>query len=313
MAMLRLISAFVFGIALLGGLAANQDRAPQPGVAGKNDSEAIDKFLQTYVAAFNKNQSDAVAEFWTPQCVYVDRETGERTEGRDAIRKDMEKLFKENPGAKITVELGATRFIRPDVATIEGHSTAHLPKLEPTSNDFSAVLVKEGDRWLIDNVQETGAATPPTPASALRELEWLVGDWVDDTPGITVSCSTQWAANQSFLLRSFKVQKDKEEPWEGTQVIGWDPRSKQIRSWTFDSDGSFDEGLWSKHGETWSVVLTRTLENGGMATGTQVIKKLSNDAYTVHTVAREINGEPVPATDPIKVVRVVKKPADSKQ
>ena len=32
----------------------------------------------------------------------------------------------------------------------------------------------------------------------------------------------------------------------GTQLIGWDPRIRQIRSWVFDSDGGFSEALWSQ-------------------------------------------------------------------
>ena len=316
--MLRMTVPALVLAGLLSSLAATQDRAPQPGVvpqqgaAGKEDTGPIGKFLQEYVETFDKNQAEAVAAFWSPKCVYVDRETGQRTEGRAGIRSDLEKLFKENPGAKISVEMTSVRFVRPDVATVEGTSTAFLPKLDPTTTQFSAIFVKEGENWLIDSVQETSVPKGPAAGDALKELEWLVGDWVDDSPGISVECSVQWAANHSFLVRSYKVKRDNEDPWEGTQIIGWDPRSKQIHSWTFDSDGSFDEGDWTKRGDNWSVTLTRTLEDGGTATGTQIIKKQSPDAYTVQMVAREVNGEPVPSSDPIKVVRVIKKPGDIK-
>lgn len=305
--MSRVFIPVTCGLVLLASLGLTQDRPPIPAGIPKGDTASVEKFLQTYIDAFNKNQAEAVAGSWTPQCVYVDRETGERTEGRAAIRADMEKLFKENPGARIVADLASVRFVRPDVAIIEGKSTAFFPKSDPNTTAFSAVLVREGDRWLIDNVQETSLPTPPTSASALRELEWLVGDWKDDSPGITVDCSVHWAANHSFLVPSYRVEKDNQEPWEGTQIIGWDSRSKQVRSWTFDSDGSFDEGTWSKQGDSWFVTLTRTLDNGGVASGTQVIKKLSPDAYNVQLIAREVNGEPVPASDTVKVVRVVKK------
>lgn len=305
--MSRVFIPVTFGLVLLASLGLTQDRPPIPAGTVKGDTASVEKFLQAYIDAFNKNQAEAVAGFWTPHCVYVDRETGERTEGQAAIRADMEKLFKENPGARIVVDLASVHFVRPDVSVIEGKSTAFFPKSDPNTTAFSAILVREGDRWLIDNVQETSLPTPPTSASALQELAWLVGDWKDDSPGITVECSAHWAANHSFLVRSYRVEKENQEPWEGTQIIGWDSRNKQIRSWTFDSDGSFDEGTWSKQGDSWYVTLTRTLENGGVASGTQVIKKLSPDAYNVQMIAREVNGEPVPSSDPIKVVRVVKK------
>jgi uncharacterized protein (TIGR02246 family) len=306
-AMYRVFVPAILAAAVAGGLAPTQDRPPISAIAPKPETTAIESFIRGYVDAFNKNQPEAVTSCWTPQCEYVDRETGERTVGRDAIRADMQKLFKENPGAKISVELGSVRFIRSDVAAIEGKSTAYFPKSDPNATAFSAVLVKEGDRWFVDSVQETALPTPPSSESALKELAWLVGDWKDDSPGITVECSAHWAANHSFLVRSYRVEKENQSPWEGTQIIGWDSRNKQIRSWTFDSDGSFDEAFWTRHGDTWQVVLTRTLDDGGMATGTQIMKKLSPDSYTVQMVAREINGEPAPSSEPVRVIRVVNK------
>src|SRR5262249_50284959 len=153
--MYRLLIAAIIAAALAARLALTQDRPPIPAASPKGDAAAIENFMRAYIDAFNKNQAEAVSAFWTPQCEYVDRETGERTVGRDAMRRDMEKLFKENPGAKIGVELGAVRFIRPDVAAVEGKSVAYFPNSNPNSTAFSAVLVKDGERWLVDSVQET--------------------------------------------------------------------------------------------------------------------------------------------------------------
>ena len=128
-----------------------------------------------------------------------------------------------------------------------------------------------------------------------------------------IAGSVGWIkSRRAFLVRSYKVERDNQEPWEGSQVIGWDPRNKEIRSWTFDSDGSFDEGTWSRHGDTWHVALSRTLENGGIASATQVLKKTGADSYTVQMVAREVNGDPVPSSEVLKVIRASKKPGESK-
>src|SRR5436309_2886545 len=109
--MFRVLVPVALGVVLLASLGLTQDRPPIPAGTVKGDTASVEKFLQSYVDAFNKNQAAAVAGSWTPQCVYVDRETGERTEGQAAIRADMEKLFKENPGARIVVDLASVRFV----------------------------------------------------------------------------------------------------------------------------------------------------------------------------------------------------------
>ena len=311
--MLRTGLWLIVFVGVLGLQSGPQEKGKVEAPSAPDEKTAsLQNFLKQYTEAFNKNKADVLAGYWTPECVYVDRETGARSEGRSAIKEDLERVFKDNPGARLTIEAGKIRFVRPDVATLEGRATVYYPTAEPVSTDFSTILVKEGEQWRIDNVQETALATPSGSSTALAELEWLLGDWVDDSPGIKVECSVKWAANKSFLVRSYKVERDNEEPWEGSQVIGWDPRNKEIRSWTFDSDGSFDEGSWSKHGDTWNVALSRTLEDGGIASATQVIKKISADAFTVQMVAREVNGDPVPSSEVLKVIRAFKKPGESK-
>jgi hypothetical protein len=91
---------------------------------------------------------------------------------------------------------------------------------------------------------------------------------------------------------------------EGTQVIGWDPRAKRIRSWTFDSDGSFGEESWSKLDDEWIIKMTRTTADGGTAAATQVLSRKDDNTLTVQAIAREIDGEPAPAGDPVTVERM---------
>jgi hypothetical protein len=90
---------------------------------------------------------------------------------------------------------------------------------------------------------------PATAADALRELAWLEGKWVDDSKDTPVVWTFRWSRERSFLIRSFSIQGGEEERLLGTQLIGWDARSQEIRSWTFNSDGSFGDGVWSKVGD----------------------------------------------------------------
>ena len=57
---------------------------------------------------------------------------------------------------------------------------------------------------------------------------------------------------------------------EGTQVIGWDPAAGTIRSWMFDSDGGFGEGIWTKNDNTWIVKFSQVLPDGRKASATNI-------------------------------------------
>ena len=296
------------GLTLLApGLAIAQQktgRAPAAPVAAKPDpAEAVRSAVRAYVDTFNKRDVKKLAECWAKEAVYVDRQTGQRTVGRAAIAKDIEGSLKESP-AQLAVQVEGVRFIKPDVAQVDGKSTVVAEGEEPTVNVLSAVLVNEGGKWLLDSVQEIALATPPSSTAALQELAWLVGKWKDDTEGVTVTTTVRWSAKQAFLIRSYTVQFGEGDTHEGTQVIGWDPKLKQIRSWTFDSDGSFGEESWSKTGDEWTVKLNRTLDDGRTATGLMIITRVDDNSATFKTVGREVDGEPAPSTDAVRVVRV---------
>lgn len=311
--MLRILIVGLVITAAGAGVALTQESKTNKGTnAAEPDKDSVPKTLQAYQEAFNKNDAKAAAAFWAERCLYVDRESGKRSEGREAILEDMQTLFKENPKTQIAIQIDSVRFVKPDVAMAEGRVTVLIPGQDPDVSVFSAVLARQGERWLIDSVQETSLPSPSTSSDALRDLAWLIGEWTDATEGIDVKTNSRWSAGHAFLVRSYTVALEGQDPYQGTQVIGWDARTKQIRSWSFDSDGSFDEGTWSKHGNEWLARLTRTTADGDLASGTQVLKKIDNDKYTVQTIARELGGEPQPSTELVTVVRVNAQPQEKK-
>jgi uncharacterized protein (TIGR02246 family) len=275
-------------------------RKPSP------EQDEIEKTARAYADAFNNRDAKTLASLWAPEGVYTNRETGERTAGRESIQSQFAEILKEPSAKRLSVALNDVRLIKSDVAIADGRALVTVADEAGTkSTAFSAVFVKQGDQWLLDSVHETQAPTPPTPRAALAELEWLVGAWIDDSDDANVATSVRWSPHEAFLIRSFRVQlPDDDEPREGTQVIGWDPRNKQIRSWTFDSDGSFGEGTWSKNGDDWLVRMSHTLADGRVASGTQVISRVDSDNLTVQSIGSEVEGEPTPTADPVKVTRV---------
>jgi hypothetical protein len=100
------------------------------------------------------------------------------------------------------------------------------------------------------------------------------------------------------------VQSTDAAPLEGTQVIGWDPLNGQIRTWTFNSDGSFGQGTVTRHDNEWLLKMWQILSDGQMVSATQVITQLDPDTITVQVIGETVNGEPVPASTAVTVVRV---------
>lgn len=280
-----------------------QDGAPSA------DEEAVRQVVNAYVDEFNNHDASGLAALWEEDAVYVDRNTGERVEGRAALEQDFAKLFEDQPEAQLSGDVDTIDFVTDDVANVEGRAAVFIPNAAPNETAFTATLVRHGDRWLLHSVREANIPTPPSSHAALQRLAWMVGDWVDESGDLRVDTSVKWSPNDAFLLRSFVVQ-DAEGPLrEGTQVIGWDPRSQGFRSWTFNSDGSFGDGVWTKSEDHWLVSSTQTLANGSAATGTYVLTPVDDNSMTVKLIGHEIDGEPQPATAAVTMVRATAQPA----
>jgi len=296
--MSRLVVLFLGPAALCAAIALAQD-APKPAA----ETDAVRDALKAYGTAFNKNDAKAVAALWSPQGVYLDHETGERTVGRDAIQADLTELFKDHAGARISSDVDNIRLLTSTVAVANGRTTVSYAGSDPEISAFSAILTKQGEKWLLENVEESPVPTPESARAALKELGWMVGHWTDSSEAGRIDTTVRWGTGESFLVRSFVATSPEGEIQQGTQVIGWDPRAQQIRSWSFFSDGSFGEGTWAKSGNEWIINSQQTLEDGRLATGTNVIKIIDENTVMVSMVGRDIEGEPAPASEPVKVVR----------
>jgi uncharacterized protein (TIGR02246 family) len=269
------------------------------------DEAAVRQAVDTYVQAFNKMDLDAVSAMWAENGLHVDHESGERTEGRGAIRSDLETVFQQRPGTRLVARVDRVRTILPNVATVEGQTTIFIPGADPSQSRFTATLVQQDAKWLLATIEEMPIPAASSPAEALNQLDWLVGRWSDDSGEVRVDTTVRWAANRAFLVRSFAVSTAEGVAREGTQVIGWDPRSRQIRSWTFESDGSFGDGTWSKSGDDWLVKSTQTLADGRASSGTFVMSSVDENTLSVQLIGHEIDGLPIASNPPVQVVRVL--------
>ncbi len=278
-------------------LAADSDQAAS--------EAAIRKMVAGYVAAFNKHDAQALANYWSPDAVYLDRVTGEEVSGRDNLAKRFTALFKNQADSKMTVNTQSIRFISPNVAVEQGTSTETTGKNAPEEIPYTAVYVKRDGQWLLDRVTDQGKEETPSHYEQLKPLEWMVGRWVDkdDDDNATIETNCNWTKNQTFLTRSYTVTVGDEIKLSGMQIIGWDPAAKMIRSWTFDSDGGFAEATWEKKGDRWYIRNHGVLADGRKGTMTNVIRKIDDNSFTWQTVERTAGGELLPNIDEVVIVR----------
>ena len=149
--------------------------------------------------------------------------------------------------------------------------------------------------------------------SPLDELEWMVGQWVDEGENSNITTSCSWTKNRKFLTRSFRITIDGQLSLTGMQVIGWDPIAGQIRSWTFDSEGGFGEGRWMRDGNRWLVKTSFVLASGKRASAVNVITYVDRDTLRWQSIGREIGGELLPNIPEVTVVRKKAEETESEQ
>jgi uncharacterized protein (TIGR02246 family) len=285
-------------LCFVSAIAKGQD-APKPDPR----AEAIKLMVSSYADAFNKKDLEKVAGAWAEDCSYLDRDSGERVEGRAAMRGDLQKGFADHPALRLSATVDRVKSITNNVTSVEGHTVVTGPDSEPIAAVFSAVLVETGGKWQIHSLEESAVAEPETAYDALKELEWLVGRWVDESETSRVESTVRWSANNAFLLRSFSMQTEDGIAGHGTQVIGWDPRARHIRSWVFNADGSFGEGIWSKSGGDWLIKSSQTLADGRAASGTYVLTQVNGGEIQMQLIGHSIAGAPQPSSDPVAMMR----------
>lgn len=267
------------------------------------DKAAIQKAIQSYVAAFNARDAKALAAHWSPEGVYISRLSGDQVTGRASLEKEFAALFQEAKDARLDVTVLSIDFISPNVALERGKATVVRPESEPASTSYSAVHVKREGKWLIDRVSEEAIRVTPSHYEQLKDLEWMIGEWVDQAGEDIVTTECRWSRNNNFIIRSFTVSVAGDVDMAGMQIVGWDPARKQIRSWVFDSDGGFVEGTWQRSGKQWMVSSTATLPDGKRASFSSIFKPVDENRFTWQKVNCIVDGEILPNIDEVVIVR----------
>jgi uncharacterized protein (TIGR02246 family) len=278
--------------------------AQQPSSTTIGDEAAIRAAIASYVEAYNRADAQAVASHWGEASEWTSP-NGDTFVGRAAIEKAMAIVFDESKETKIEVLDPKVRFATPDVAIEEGNVRVTSPGQPTTESTYIAVHVKQDDAWKLNTVRETETRETAVAPEALAELAWMVGNWTEDAES-TTETSVKWSKNNAYLMSDFRVSVPGIDDLEGTQFIGWDPGSEVIRSWMFDFDGGYGEGVWTRDGNRWTVDFAQVLPDGRKATCSNIYTLIDIDHYSWRSVDRQVDGEPL---EDVEEAVVIRKPA----
>jgi uncharacterized protein (TIGR02246 family) len=290
---------------------AAQDRtAPEKAVAEKaaeakepkraDDEAAIRKATAAFIKAVEKGDAKAVASAWTEQGEYIG-DDGTTIRGRAAIEETYAKAFadakKKRRKLEITVE--SIRFPSKETAIEEGYAKSYRGDAkEPTASRYSVLHVREGGRWLMALLREW-----PDEGVSLRDLDWLIGTWEAKNDEAEVRTTYEWDAKKNSIRCHITI-KGKGRDVTGTQILLKDPRSGELRSWTFDDEGGFGDGAWDRDGKRWVIKASGVQTDGGELTATNILTPIDKDSFTWTSTERTLDGDDLPSIPPIKVKRV---------
>jgi len=284
--------------------AAARATVAAPLTTQSNDAKAIAALVASFTKAFNAGDAAAAAAATYAEDALVVDEEGERTEGRAAVRDRLAASFDDSPGSTIAIKVDNLRFLGPDTALEEGRTTITPAGAGgvPEVSRFTVVYVKHDGRWLQSAVRDEVTRELSTH-DRLKELEWLVGEWINESQDAVVNTTCKWADNGNFLIREFTMKTHGQPVMSGTQRIGWDPVRGQFKTWIFDTEGGFGEGYFSRKGDGWVVKAEGVRQDGKHASVTNILKRLGKDRASWQSVDRTLGGVAMPGIDEFTLVR----------
>jgi hypothetical protein len=167
-------------------------------------------------------------------------------------------------------------------------------------------------KWQLACVRDWDApVTALTPHDLLeRNLAWMLGEWIDESPDAVVRSVCKWHDNGNFLMQEFEVNVGGQVAMSGTQRIGWNAVTKQFQSWIFDSHGGSSTGFWTRKGDRWIVKLQGATATGEAGSSTNFYRPVDADNLAWGSIDRVIDGESLEDIDEIIVKRRIPAPTE---
>ncbi len=262
------------------------------------DRDAIRQRVKDFLKAAAAGDAAAVAAFWTPTGEYVHAD--ELTlRGRANIEKAYKEFFDKKKALGTVEPQGvATRFLGDDTALMEGTFLVKRGNpAEQSRNCFSILFVRSRDVWSIAQMKET----PEGPS--VQDLAWLLGTWTyQGDKGTEAEMTFDWMGDKAFLRGQLKLKRG-EESLTSTLIIGRDPETGELRSWTFEGDGGIGEAFWERTEKGWTYSAKTVTADGEKVQGRTTLTPVDANAFEWKLTDRMVGDEKLPDVGPVKVTR----------
>ncbi|MGO9568529.1 MAG: YybH family protein [Desulfomonilaceae bacterium] len=266
------------------------------------DEKAVRSTGQAFTSAFNKGDAKAIAVLWTGDCEYTD-ETGRSIQGRDAIEKEYAAFFAANPGLKVEISISSVNIIAGHSAIENG--TAVVKKADGaivSRGSYTAVHLKEQGKWLMASVREHASPTLSQRPS-FGDLEWLIGDWSATKGSNTLDFSFKWIAEKKFVELMYSVRDKDTLLRSGIQIIGRDPSSGDVISWSFDSTGGYGRGQWRLLKKGFVIESRGMMPDGALTTSNEIVSRIDGDSFFWQSANRSVAGLSLNDQEPVVLKR----------
>jgi uncharacterized protein (TIGR02246 family) len=302
---MKRVSFLAGGLAVVlttAAVAAQTAKVAMPAKASSTDEEAIRLLADAFAKAYNAGDAKAVAGLFVADGEIVNQ-ARESRQGQGAIERAFNEFFRTHPKAQIAVSIESVRLLSPTTAVEDGVSTVKAPSGRTIErNRYMVVHAKQNGAWKMATARDL-PGQPASSAEELRDLQWLIGTWIDETPGATVTTSYRSSDDGRSIISDFRVQIGGKPAMTGTQRIGWDPSTGKLHSWAHDSEGGFAEGTWTGDGNRWIVKLNGVTRDGRAASSTNILTRVAKDRMTWQSRDRVVGDEIAPNVAPFVVVR----------
>jgi uncharacterized protein (TIGR02246 family) len=276
------------------------------------DEKAIRASAESFTKLYNAHDVKGLAALFSPKAEMID-EDDNVMKGREAIEKEFAKVFKDHPTSSMEVDVDSVRVLTPMLAIEEGTARSKdSPNAPEDVTVYVAIHVKADGKWQLACVRDWDApASELSPHELLeRDLSWLVGEWIEESPDSVIHSVCKWHDNGNFLMQEFQVNVAGEIAMSGTMRIGWNAVTKQFQSWVFDSHGGHSTGFWMQDGDHWIVKMQGATATGEVGSSTNSYRPIDRDTIAWASFDRVIDGERQEDIEEIVVKRRPPLPAE---
>jgi uncharacterized protein (TIGR02246 family) len=264
-----------------------------PAASRSKDDEAIRRAAAAYRDALSKRDAGAIAACWTKDADYVDQ-LGRvyKVQPGLALAKEQSQEDPHIAHLSTRMETLSVRLLTPDVAIEDGaFERAVSDPAQAPHGRYTAVWVKRDGKWLIDGMRETPVRADIS-SQPLQGLAWMIGDWVAESQQLSAEVSCAWGGSKAFIVAHLKMEPKGAKPITATQLIGWDPTQQRVRSFMFDSRGTFTDGVWTNDGDAWVAATTSIMPDGKRLSSTKVYSRVDDNTAIWESVDDEAGGLP---------------------